>query len=85
MRNLIVIKIFVMQLSVTYACNTYTDFCDDINEVECSVYVQLSLMFSNLVANHNLVLSMLITFIRHKNVTMLLMFIHYGNPTNIYL
>ena len=21
-----------MQLSVTFACNTYTDFCDDINE-----------------------------------------------------
>ena len=32
MWNLTLIKIFVMQLSVTCACNTYTDFCDGINE-----------------------------------------------------
>ena len=30
MRNLILIKMFVVLLSVTYACNTYTDFCDDV-------------------------------------------------------
>ena len=32
MRNWTLIKIFVMHLSVTCACNTYTDFCDCINE-----------------------------------------------------